>query len=106
MKITLGLSRLIAFGLLAAAPAAFAQQPPASPEPAARGEVRTYTGGRRQPDVPATAVATQTPASTSAPISDKGITDKGIKKVEEKPADLGVAPPADAGKGHSEKGIK
>jgi hypothetical protein len=83
-------------GLLAAAPVAFAQQA-AAPEAAAKSGVRTYTGGRHHED---------TTVTTVAPTTDKSISEKGVKKTEAPPVEAAIAPPADAGKGHSEKGIK
>lgn len=82
-------------GLLAAAPAAFAQ------EAAAKSGGRTYTGGRHHEDATAATVA-----PTPAPTADKSISEKGVKKTEAPPVEAVVAPPADAAKGHSEKGIK
>lgn len=101
MTIKHSLSRLFIIGLLAAAPAAALAQQPASPEQAAKSGGRTYTGGRHHPEAEAAAV--QTPPV--GPVA-KSINEKGIKKVEDKPAELAVTPPVDAGKGHSEKGVK
>jgi hypothetical protein len=98
MKIKSSLSRLVIVGLLVAAPAAaFAQQPPS--EQAARGG-RTYTGGRHHED------AAPAAAAIAAPTADKGINQAGIKKTDAPPAALTVTPPVEAGKGHSEKGVK
>ena len=99
MKIKSSLSRLIIVGLLAAAPAAALAQQSPPPEQATR-DGRTYTGGRHHPDPAPVATA------IVAPVSDKSINEKGVKKTEDVPASLAVTPPVEAGKGHSEKGIK
>ena len=99
MKIKSSLSRLIVVGLLAAAPApAFAQQAPPSEQAVRDG--RTYTGGRHHEAAPAAAAVITTPTS------EKGINQAGIKKTDAPPAALKVTPLVEAGKGHSEKGIK
>ena len=99
-KLRATLYRLAVVGLLSAAPvAAFAQAPEAKPAPAAGDASRVH------PPWPGTHTV-QAAAPVATPTA-KSISEKGVKKTEAAPdAALAVAPPADAGKGHSEKGIK
>ena len=103
IKLRATLRRLAIVGLLAAAPvAAFAQ---AAPAPDAKPAPTSEESARVHPPWPGTHTAGVAVAPPATPTA-KSISEKGVKKTESAPDAAALTPPVEAGKGHSEKGIK